>query len=201
MKSRFSMHFALLILLLLIIITFRILSPAGVGEDEFLILKIYITCLIFSITFLFLIIIKIYRELFLLITNTLKTCEDLKKLIFDLRDGTKTYYEEKRTAERIKECVTIKIIFENSSEFVKTLDLSKTGARFRTSRKLPLDGLIDVNVYLSLFPQPISVRARVARVDRPAEDPAIFDIGIEFLSVNEHDKEKLTETLRLLDKD
>ena len=158
----------------------------------------YFIPLCFLIVLLFWKTKRMHREFSSTTADILKKCEDLKKLLLDLRDGTKTYYEEKRKTERIKNCITIKIVSKDSIEFVKTLDLSRTGAHFRTKRKLTPGGLIDIIIYLSLFPQPIKIKARIARVCRTQEDTTLFDAGIEFLNMTEPDKEKLADTLRLL---
>jgi len=201
MKNKIHPNIAVVMLILLATVVLSILFQKNIDENTFLVLKMCLVCPFFLAAFLFWTMVKDHEKLFLSSAKTLKICEDLKKILFDLRDGTKTFYEEKRGAQRIKDCVRIKIISKGFNEFVKTLDLSETGACVRTDKKLLPDSVIDLSIYLSLFPQPINIQGRVARVYESEKDMNVFDVGIEFLSVSDLDKEKLKETVKVLGKD
>ena len=86
----------------------------------------------------------------------------------------------------------------NFSEFVRTVDISVGGARFRTTQDLSSGDMLDLNVHLSLFPQSINVKARVVRVYDPSGDDGDTDIGVEFLGMSASDREKLKESTKLL---
>ena len=126
--------------------------------------------------------------------------EEIKKLLFDIRNGTSTYYDEKRKTDRIPRNVTIKVTYKNSGEFVKTLDLSEGGALIRVAREFRIDEIIDMNVYLPLYAEPISAKGKVLRVSPSEEDKTYFETGVEFINLSLTDKEKLIETLSIIRK-
>ena len=88
-----------------------------------------------------------------------------------------------------------KIIGKDSSKFAKALNLSYGGALLRTTANLQRGQTIGLNIHLPLFPQPVSVKARVIWVQSVFDESKTFDIGLEYLNISHSDKEKLTETL------
>ncbi|MFH1753643.1 MAG: PilZ domain-containing protein [Candidatus Omnitrophota bacterium] len=153
--------------------------------------------LIFLAALLLWITVRAYKRLLFSTTETLKRCEDLKKLLYDVRDGAHKFNENRRIATRIIEQVTVKLVSADFTQFVRTLDLSETGARFRIEKELFLDSQVSLNIYLSLFPKPIDVKGRIARVEKVSEGPDIFDTGVEFVNMSGEDKERLKETIKL----
>jgi len=130
----------------------------------------------------------------------LRKYENLEQLLFDIRDGTKKFHNEKRKFNR-KNCVMrAKIPDTSKDEFMKVLDISYTGALLRTTHNFQHGNEINLNLYLPIFAQPINIMAKVVRVDpgRDEDRSECFDIGIEYLDMAPIDKEKLVEAVNLL---
>lgn len=161
--------------------------------------KIFFAYILVALAFLSWLIFKVYKQVFLLSSDIANTCADLEKLLLDLRDGTKTFYREKRKFVRAKDGILAKIAGQVSDELIKVLDISYEGALLRTTQQLKSQDTIDLNIYLPIFPQPIEVKAKVIRVI-PAKiesQPPSFDVGVKFLNISPPDKEKLIETVDL----
>jgi hypothetical protein len=144
--------------------------------------------------------VLINRKMSILSSDLLNRCEDMKKLLLDLRNGTNTYFEEKRKAERIRRNVTIKVSGKDFNEFVKTVDLSEGGALIQMCRELHSGESIDMSVYLPLYVEPLNVKGRILRVSSSEEDRAYFETGVEFIDLPLADKDKLIETLSIIRK-
>ena len=158
---------------------------------------LYIVTVIFVLTW---VTILINKRIAALDSDFSDKFDELKKLLFDLRDGTNTFYEEKRKSERVRDNVTMKIVSGGLAEFVKALDLSEGGALIRTSKKLKENDVIDLNIYLKLYAEPISAKASVARVLPSEDDISSFDIGLKFLDMSSIAKERLIETLNVINR-
>ena len=130
-----------------------------------------------------------------------KQYESLERLSLDIRDGIKTFYKEKRKYPRVINGIRVMLmdkLFEG--ELFKVRDISYEGALLRINHKVEMGDIIDLNIYLHIFPQPINVRAKAVRVCKVEKDgrPGTYDIGVEFIKMSKSDKEKLTETVDIL---
>lgn len=159
---------------------------------------------VFTIGILFILwhfTMKIYKHLFSDRAEILTKLENLETLLVDIRDGTKSFYKEKRTSPRVREHITAKIAGSDGSEFMQVVNLSYNGAMIKTTRNFERDQIIDLNLFLPLYPQPVNVRARIVKVAGEAitkKASQVFNISIEFLSLAAPDKEKITETVDVL---
>lgn len=170
-------------------------------EGNIFLSKACFAYMLFSLTFLFLVIMRMHRDLSLLSLDMLEKHNSLIRLLFDLREGTKTFYEEKRKSDRMKDKITVKIMTGYSSEFAKALDISYGGALLRTHKEVRQGDIIELNIYLPLFPEPISVKAKAMRVQPAAGYAKTVDIGVEYLNLTDIDKGKLLETIDILKKE
>lgn len=123
---------------------------------------------------------------------------DLKRLLFDLRDGTKTFYEERRTSQRIKEGISIRIGGEYAKNRVEAVDISENGASFRLDRGLSLKEIVELTIQVPLFVEPLYIKARVVRSKPVKDNGALFDTGVEFLTMSDPDRQRLLETMNIL---
>ncbi len=122
--------------------------------------------------------------------------------MLDIRNGTKTFFKEKRRALRVGNSVSAKLADNEKAEFIKVLNISETGALLRSKEKFSQGEVLDFKLYLPLFTYPIDVVTKVARA-APSSDKdkaGYFDIGITFLKITSSDKEKLLETVDVLKK-
>lgn len=143
-------------------------------------------------------IFKVYKKVFGISLDIKNRYDNLERLLLDLRDGTKTFYREKRKFARLKEDrISAKIA--DKGDLVKIINISQEGALLRPMRYFRPGELMDLNIYLPLFPQPIDVRARVVRVSaNPQSQPTAFDVGVEYLNMSRLDKKRLVETMSAL---
>ena len=130
-----------------------------------------------------------------------KKYENLERLSLDIRDGVRTFYKEKRKYPRVINGIRVMLVNKLfCGELFKVRDISYEGALLRINHKVEMGDMIDLNIYLHVFPQPINVRASVVRVCRVEEDsrPEMYDVGMEFIKMSKGDKEKLMETVDIL---
>jgi hypothetical protein len=122
----------------------------------------------------------------------------LESLLLDIRDGTKAFFIERRKFPRLKDSMTARIAGQD--ELIKVIDISYVGAHLKTSKQLQPNDVLDLSVFLPIFPQPIVVKAKViwASVVRTEGQPESYKVGIEYLEMGNSDREKLFETLKLL---
>lgn len=141
----------------------------------------------------------IYKRTSRIIAEISQKYENLEKLLLDIREGTRDFYKEKRRFLRVRNGISARI---GGSELFEVIDISYKGALLRTTQHLKPQDKIELNIYLPIFPQPINVQARVIRVSsaRIEGQPETFIAGVEFLEMNRLDKEKLTETVGVLEK-
>lgn len=170
-------------------------------KGNFFILKIYALYIFFAIGVLFLLITKIQKDIFLATTDILNKCDSLKHILFDVSTGSKTFFEEKRKFQRIKDRIIIEIVSSDSKELSRTIDISYEGAFFETAKNLNQDEIIDLKIYLPLFPQPICVKASVVRAKPSSEDARVFNVGVKYLDMSDLDRGKLKETLDMLEEE
>jgi len=148
---------------------------------------------IFLISFLGLIWGLLYKKLF-------DKLDNLERLLLDVRDGTKKFYRERRRFPRQKFDISAKIFGRGSGELIKVPEISQAGALLRSNCSFTLGDVIELNMYLPLFAEPINIKARVVRVTAVEGKASIFNVGVEFVNMSQIDKEKLIETINILNK-
>lgn len=114
--------------------------------------------------------------------------------------ASKTFFTDKRNAARIYGDITAKIINKDFEGKVNVLNAGYRGALLRSARDILTGTVLEIKMFLPLFPQPIDVKAKVLRsVAKEEEGKGVaFDIGIEYTEISNIDREKLIETLDAL---
>jgi len=142
----------------------------------------------------------VYRAFFKKDSVVYQKFNNLENLLLDIRDNTKTFYREKRKFPRLKNSLVARISGE--SELIKVLDIGYGGARLKTTKSLRPKDELGLSIYLPAFPQPIVMKARVIWVSmvKTEGQPEVFDVGVEYLETSRFDREKLIETINLLEK-
>ena len=168
--------------------------------DTLLILKIAFIYALLILLSLWYLIIEIHRTLFGFDSVLGVKYNNLENLLLDLRDGTKNFFSERRRFPRFKD--DIHAMFVGEDKLIKVLDISSGGALLETEKGFKPKDSLQLRIYLPFFPQPITVKAKVARVaDIKTDGVSKYRrVGIEFQEVNNSDKARLKETLRLLSK-
>ena len=144
---------------------------------------------------------KTYRNLSSFTSDISSKYNNMERLLLDLRDGTKSFYKEKRESPRTADSITATIAdTDTSAEFMKVINISDSGALLRTSQKFKPGRTIDLKIYLPLFAQPIDVKAKVVWSNpcEPTGKTPRFDMGVKYLNIARIDREKLNETIALL---
>lgn len=124
--------------------------------------------------------------------------EGSQQLLLDLRDGTKHFYKEKRRSLRVKTDITAQLISNNVRDFIKTIDLSYDGALIRTNRKFKVGDIVELDLFLPLFPQPVHVKVLVVRI--VPDETGTYQVGVKYLEMPRDERRKLIETLDTLAK-
>lgn len=146
-------------------------------------------------------VVEAYRRLYFLLSSIV--CEDrrLGRILFDIRDGTKRVYEEKRRYPRAKDGIKARLVDRESGHLIEVVNISYGGVLLKTASLLQIGEMLDMNLYLPLFPRPIDVKAKVVRVNASKEKQGLlpaFEVGMEFLHIDFKDYDKLVETVDLL---
>jgi len=139
-----------------------------------------------------------YTRLTVFLSGILENCEGQQKLLLDLRDGTKTFYAERRRSSRagMGEGLNVKIAARDVDILSRVLNISSEGALVRTAHEFSVGDEVTLSIYLPLFARPVTAKAKVIRtVPRPDVDPAGFDVGVEFKGMSSEDTERLLETI------
>lgn len=128
--------------------------------------------------------------------------ESSQQLLLDLRDGTKHFYKDKRKSFRVKADVTAQLVSNNIRDYIKTIDLSYDGALIRTAHKFKVGDIIELDLFLPLFPKPVHIRVMTVRVvpDETLDQPGTYQVGVKYLEMPKDDRRKLIETLDSLAK-
>lgn len=130
--------------------------------------------------------------------------DNLETLLLDIRDGTRYFYREKRKTFRVATDIIARFANKISGdEFIKIGDISYEGALLKTTHEVKVGDILELNIYLPLFSQPIYVKANVMRVKLTKETKggsAIFEVGVEYADMFGPDREKLIETVNILHK-
>lgn len=98
--------------------------------------------------------------------------------------------EEKRKYLRLNNALEIEYAQLNSDKkyTATTKDVSAIGLRFSTSQKLDEGDNLQITMKLPNTQNAIHVSGRVAWLKKPSEDDKVFDVGIEFLNIEEDNK-------------
>jgi hypothetical protein len=143
-----------------------------------------------------------YRKINILRSAMAAKFGELEKLLLDIRDGTKKFYREKRSSPRIYENIYVKLLGADESELIELTDISYNGAGLKTTHSFSQGQIIDLNIGLPLYPQPIHARSKVVKISSLSESAGKpkFSVGIEFIGLGAEDESKLIETVDILNK-
>ena len=137
-------------------------------------------------------------------SDNLAKYDNLETLLLDIRDGTRYFYREKRKSFRVATDIIAKFANKVSGdEFIKIGDISYEGALLKTTQQVKPGDILELNIYLPLFSQPIYVKAKVMRMHPTKETKGgatIFEVGVEYEDMFGPDREKLIETVNILHK-
>ncbi len=143
-----------------------------------------------------------YRKINALRSIMATKFDELEKLLMDIRDGTKKFYREKRSSPRIYKDISVKLLGSEKAGALEVVNISYNGARLQTSTSFSEGQIVDLNIGLPLYPQPIHARAKIVKIS-PLTDAggnSKFSVGVEFVSLGTEDKSKLIETVDILNK-
>lgn len=191
-----------LVLFFLIISCFMLFYVFSAAQESLAILKAIFIYLILSSLSLILIFYFAYQRIYRLFNDFFNQYENIEKLLLDLRDGTKKFYKEKRKFMRVRNGITAKINELEDADSIKVEDISNGGALLVSAERLKEGQIIHLKIKLPLFAQPIEVRAKIVRVIevKSQAQESQYKIGIEFIDMISPDKDKLRETVYVLNK-
>lgn len=99
--------------------------------------------------------------------------------------------EEKRQYLRLNIPVEIEYTLSDSQKLCKsvTKDISALGLRFTSSEELKKGSGLEIKLKLPNIPNPVHASGRIAWIDKiGTDDAAPFDVGVEFLKIEEDNK-------------
>jgi len=127
---------------------------------------------------------------------------NLERVLLDIRDGTKNFYREKRNYPRVQGHISAKL--KGSDEILQVDNISYAGAMLQIDQEFKKGDVINLEIFLPIFPQPITAKSQVVNVSAVTEDAAKgrpkFKVGVEFIGMSSSDKDKLAETVAILNK-
>lgn len=202
-KTKLFLCTAILLSITGLVIALYVLSAEE--AESFFAFKISFAYTLLILIGLFWLIAAVSKRLFLLLLNIMHKHGSTEKLLLDLRDGTKTFYKEKRRYRRIKtkNQVLTRIIQKGKDKLIEVIDLSYGGALLGAGQTSFQKGeIVDLSMHLPLFPQPIDVKGRVVRIEpasgKKPKTPNAKNVGVEYLDMARSDREKLIETINTL---
>ena len=156
---------------------------------------------IFSVEACFFIILAILSFLFWKLisfsSEISQKYDNLEKLLFDIRDGTNAFHKERRKGIRLEDEIYAKI--SGKEENCKVINIGEGGILLRTSAELEIGASADLKIFIPIFPQPIDIKTKVVRVNSVSGTNTMsFDVGMEFLGLNQNDKKKIAEWLGIV---
>lgn len=100
------------------------------------------------------------------------------------------YVEEKRRYLRLNVPIEIEYILPGSDKIYKavTKDISAIGLRFATQSELPKDTALELKLKLPNIPNPIHANGRIAWLKKLDSKEEPFSIGVEFIKIEEDNK-------------
>jgi len=173
-------------------------------QSEFYLFRILCFYVVVVLAGLFWAIALYYKLLSRMASDVLTRYDNIERILLDLRDGTKHFYREKRRAFRVKTDILAHFADKTTGDdFVKIHDISCDGAQLRTTRPLRAGDSVKLNIYLPLFPQPISSKAKVVWA-RPTKETKgaseIYNAGIEYTEMSDEDRERLIESINIINR-
>lgn len=198
-NRQFIIHIVIVFSIFSLLLCMYVLS---LKQENMLLFKISAVYVIAAAVTVFWLMAIMYRNISSVANNMITKQDDSEKLLLDLRDGTRHFYKERRRSLRVKTDITAQLISKSVCDFIKTIDLSYDGAQLRTTHKFQIGDTIGLNLYLPLFPQPVNLRVKVVRVlpEGGDERSGIYNIGVKYLDMPKPDRDKLVETLDVLNK-
>lgn len=201
-KKKSKIKYSLLYLLLLPLLSGGIYALFTNQQNSLLAVKIVLTCFFVVLTFFSWLVVRTYRATIKLSDGVLEKNKNVEKLLLDIRDGTKNFYKEKRKSERIKTKgqISAKITNKDMDKLINVLDISYEGALLSAQKEhFRQEEVLNLEMYLPLFPQPIDVRGKVVRIeDATGKKIKNFNAGITYLTMPHQDRKKLAETIDAL---
>ena len=147
---------------------------------------------------------KAYHNIRLKNSAVMNRLDDVEKLLLDIRDGSRNFYKEKRKFPRFGTHMLAKLSGDSKEKFSDIINISYGGALLRTKNNLKVGDIMEMSVFLSLFPEPINVKSKVVNIrsDKSSEKgtPGL-EVGLKFVSISPFDKKKLIETLDSISKE
>lgn len=133
------------------------------------------------------------------ITELKYKAHDSETLLFDIRDGKKTFFKEKRDTVRLHGEIKAKLTIGNSEEDVNVLNIGYNGVMLRTKSPFKEGDSLSLKIYLPLFPQPVNVRLRVVRsISHQSYHGTQYDLGAEYIALGPDERSKIIETIDVL---
>jgi Tfp pilus assembly protein PilZ len=145
-------------------------------------------------------IILEYRNMTEILSNLTRKIKEQEILLLDVRDGTNKFYKEKREFPRVKGGVTAQIVGSDNRETAKVIDISYVGALLQTNHKFEQGEVVELNIHLTLFAEPIYVKSQVLRINLIDKEKNIFSVAIKFLDISGNDRQKLEETIEIINR-
>ena len=167
-------------------------------------IKILIIYTIVVMAVLACVMVAFFVVLSRMVNTVARRYDDLERTLLGLRDGTKYFYLEKRRSFRIKTDMLAHFADKaTGDDYVKIHDISYDGAFLKTTQGLKAGETVKLDIYLPFFPKPVYAEAKVIRASSTKEIKgmsAIFEIGAEFTKMSGDDREKLVESINILNR-
>ena len=134
-------------------------------------------------------------------SEALARINDLEEVLLDIRDGTKLFFREKRSCPRINEHIVAKLKSSSGEELLEVSNISCDGALLKVVPEFKKGDMLELEIFLPLYPQPIAVRTEVVNViaiKAAAKDKPKFEVGVKFVEISAPNKERLLETINVI---
>ena len=145
---------------------------------------------------------KLYHHILLKYSKVLDKLDNVERVLIDIRDGTKNFYREKRSSPRVQRCISAKLK-GGEDEILEIDNISYEGALLRTGRDLKRNEMVDLEIFLPLYPQPITVKSKVVNTSTirdAAKGGPKFEASVKFIEISPSDKERLREAVDIFNK-
>ncbi|MCX5679678.1 MAG: PilZ domain-containing protein, partial [Candidatus Omnitrophica bacterium] len=148
-------------------------------------LIVFLALVIAAIAAALIIIKNVYRYIRLKHSVILDRLDNVERLLLDIRDGAKNFYKEKRESLRFSKHMLAKLSGDSKEKFSDILNISYGGALLRTRRNLKIGDIMEMSIFLSLYPEPINVKLKVVNIRSDStlgKNEASLEVGVKFLS-------------------
>ncbi|MFA6635883.1 MAG: PilZ domain-containing protein [Candidatus Omnitrophota bacterium] len=122
---------------------------------------------------------------------------------FNEINGHPAALNERRSEPRLRQEMFARIRYESVENKAKIVEISSGGIRVESEIGFKKGDMIDVRIYLSLFPEPIYVKAMAVYSQRsgPGENEGKFLTGLKIVEIGDEEKKKIEQTVDIfLDK-